>query len=256
MFQYAFGRRISLETGFTLKLDKSETSSYGLDNFIIEENFADRLEIMKIKQKALGGSHIREKSLIYDPELPVSITKSGYIDGLWQNESYFKTVNTAIRADFAFKRDPVELNRAVAAEIFDVNSVAVHVRRGDFAEDMKMNVLHGTCPVAYYRKAAEYIEERVKAPNYFIFSDDPEWVKENLDFHDPAILISHNEYYPQDDLFLMSLCKHFIIANSAFSWWGAWLSDFEGKFIVAPKQWYADPAYNNEFQLPKTWVRL
>lgn len=256
MFQYAFGRRVSLETGFSLKLDKNETAMYGLNNFMLEENFADKLEIIKIKQRALGGSHIKEKTLIYDPELPISINRNAYIDGLWQNESYFKTVSSAIRADFAFRREPVDLNRAIAAEIFDANSVAIHVRRGNFVEDMKMNALHGTCSIDYYKRATQYIEERVRDPSFFIFTDDPEWVKENLDFHETAVLITDNEYTPQDDLFLMALCKHFIIANSAFSWWGAWLCDYEGKFIVAPKQWYQHEGYNNDFTLPKTWMRL
>jgi hypothetical protein len=255
MFQYAFGRRIAIDTGFTLKLDIDNAPLYSLDCFILEQNISDKLEAMKIKH-SIGGKHIKEKSLMYDPELAMSIIKSAYIEGMWQNEAYFTTRAVAIHNDFLFKREPIDLNKILADDMYTTNSVAIHVRRGDFVSDVRKNALRGVCSLDYYKQAIQHIQKVVKDPHFFIFTDDPEWVIENMDVPDPAVLISHNETRPQNDLFLMTVCKYFIIANSAFSWWGAWLSDYGGKIVIAPKQWYQNEEINRQFELPRLWVRL
>jgi hypothetical protein len=118
------------------------------------------------------------------------------------------------------------------------------------------NAFIGVCSLAYYQKAIEYIKSQVKTPVFYIFSDDIEWVKSNLLLDKNTVFVGHNkgtESY--NDMHLMSLCKHHIIANSSFSWWGAWLNASPNKIVVAPKKWFASNQ-NDQDLIPRSWVKL
>lgn len=136
-------------------------------------------------------------------------------------------------------------------------AVSLHVRRGDYVSDARTHAAHGLCSIDYYRAAVRYIIDRVEAPEFFVFSDDIAWARGNLDISHPCHYLDHNrgaESY--NDMRLMSLCHHHIIANSSFSWWGAWLNPRDDKIVVAPARWFASGNRRLDDLFPPGWVTL
>jgi hypothetical protein len=195
--------------------------------------------------KQLENEFIREKHPIY-------------LDGYYQSEKYFKDVRNQLLNEFAFPKLDDALNEAMALQIQSCNqAVSLHVRRGDY---LKPGILkyHGVLPIDYYKKAIEVIETTVKAPAYFVFSDDPEWSKVNLSFlGSKAVFVDHNisSSSAWKDMYLMTLCKHHIVANSSFSWWGAWLSKNDEGVKIAPCKWFNPEVANFQIEdfIPQTW---
>jgi len=178
-----------------------------------------------------------------------------YLAGTWASEKYFQEVADLVREQFTFLQAPDEENRSMLDKIGGANSVCVHVRRGDYVSVADTNKRHGLCSIEYYQSAFEYLLERVSDPVLFVFSDDPAWVQENLRFPRPTYYVTHNVGRQNcQDLRLMAACKHFIIANSTFSWWGAWLSQHLQKIVVAPRTWTLDPGIDDP--VPDHWIRM
>ena len=187
------------------------------------------------------------------------INGKAYLQGFWQTEKYFIEFEDQIRKDFAFKSPLNEKNSQLVKQISETNSVSIHLRRGNYVSDPSTSVVHGTCDLEYYRNAAKLVAEKIGDPVFYIFSDDPEWVKENLIVDFPSVYVNHNsgkEGY--NDMRLMSHCKHNIIANSTFSWWGAWLNENREKIVVAPKKWFAKETFQQNVQdlYPDGWIKL
>ena len=138
------------------------------------------------------------------------------------------------------------------------HSVSVHVRRGDFVSHTQISAFHGTCSPQYYQDAVSLLAEKVGAPlSLYIFSDDPAWVRENMQFPHETVYVDHNDASKNYiDMILMSSCKYHIIANSSFSWWGAWLDARPDKIVVAPRTWVRDPHINTKDLLPPSWIRI
>jgi hypothetical protein len=137
--------------------------------------------------------------------------------------------------------------------------VSVHIRRGDYVTNSHTNAVHGTCSLEYYENAINYISEKVKAPHFFVFSDDYKWALENFKNRSyPVTCISNNADKNYEDLTLMYNCKHHIIANSSFSWWGAWLNPNEDKIVIGPKQWFKSKKQSTDTKdvMPKEWVKM
>jgi hypothetical protein len=179
-----------------------------------------------------------------------------YLDGYWQSEKYFRSIEKIIRSECRVKGAPSEINKNFADKIQSVNAVSIHVRRGDYVTDEKTNAYHGVCDKDYYRQAIDHLTASLDDPYFFVFSDDMAWTKANLSTgSQPAEYIDHNTGAGHEDLRLMYLCKHHIIANSSFSWWGAWLNDHAGKKIIAPKKWFQPPITNNDI-IPEGWITL
>lgn len=279
MFQYAAARALSLKLNSPLLLDISGFENYGLhQGFELQRIFngsteaasnSDVNEILGWQAPALirrvvsrpSLTALRCKSFVLEPHFNYwagisHLTGSCYLNGYWQSEKYFADEAQIIREDFAFKL-PMSLQTSeVAKQISQVNAVSLHVRRGDYASNAKTTATHGLCSLDYYHAAIQYIIKHVEKPHFFIFSDDIAWVQGNLKIDFPHQFIDHNkgaESY--NDMRLMSLCKHNIIANSSFSWWGAWLNSNAGKIVVTPKQWFAIKK-NTKDLIPKSWVRL
>jgi hypothetical protein len=135
------------------------------------------------------------------------------------------------------------------------NSVAIHIRRGDYLNNPKARYFHGILGEDYYKKSISYIKKRVNNPFYFIFSDDVELVKKTFFFFNKKNYIFIDTKSSIDDLHLMSNCKHFIIANSTFSWWGAWLSKNKHKIICAPKRWVRAKISTPDI-IPESWIKI
>jgi hypothetical protein len=179
-----------------------------------------------------------------------------YLTGYWQSEKYFSSVEAEIRKDFTFNKPLIDRNLELSAKMATCGSISLHIRRGDYVSDAQTSAILGVCPLDYYRNAVAYVADRVANPQFFVFSDDIEWARENLGLDHPSEYIDHNrgaESYC--DMQLMSKCRHHIIANSSFSWWGAWLNPHADKIVVAPKRWFAGSLDSTDL-VPQTWTRL
>lgn len=147
-----------------------------------------------------------------------------------------------------------ERTRQIAKNINQENTVSVHVRRGDYQSPAFIDTLGKCCDIGYYIRAIDYMKKQVDSPRFVVFSDDMEWAKSNLPLNN-AIYVVHNTGADSwQDMYLMSLCKHNIIANSSFSWWGAWLNENEKKIVIAPEYWWGD--WKCKDVVPDSWMCL
>ena len=188
----------------------------------------------------------------------MNIEDGCYLDGYFQCEKYFKDIREIILEQFSINQDISNYTKEIKNKIQNFqNSCSLHIRRGDFVNSKNINI-HGACDIEYYKKAMKYLEEKVENINYFIFSDDIEWVKENLAIQNAIYIDSKEKRIPHEDIYLMSLCKNNIIANSSFSWWGAWLNQNEKKMVIAPKRWFADDKLESQSKdiVCESWVRI
>jgi hypothetical protein len=201
---------------------------------------------------------IRDREAGFDPPLLDTVTDVLVIEGYWQSFKYFDPYQDIIRSELTFRKAPSEKNRRIIDEIESVEAIAVHVRRGDYVTNTNNNASLGTCSLEYYRKADTYIGRHVKKPHYYIFTDDAEWARDNLTFFlGPTRVVDHNSgKADSEDFRLMTHCKHFIIANSSFSWWGAWLAPHSEKIIIAPKEWFTVDNFPPEDRIPESWLRF
>lgn len=263
MFQYAAGRRLSYVHNTPLQLDISDlkrlkTRKYELDCFNIKGEIIERQNndlFGKIVKRLTNRENIYfEKNFRFDRailNLPDNVTLVGY----WQSEKYFSDIEGIIRKELNFKHSPIGKIRSILRKVRSSESVAIHFRRTDYIDNKKFFYYHGVCSLDYYQKAISLIAERLKSPEFFIFSDDLPWVKRNLKIEHPAFFVDLNDK-DYEDLRLMSSCRHQIIANSTFSWWGAWLNENKHKIVVCPKNWFRNKSINTEDLIPYTWIRI
>jgi hypothetical protein len=273
LFQYACGRALSLRNGEPVKFDitgyaktaNSDTPrSYLLSKFNIhDEHIATDQEILALKYPygilSKLYRRIRTKIGLFNIGfVPRILRKKGnvYLDGYWQTEKYFIDKEDVIRKELSL-RYPLSAPAQAMAELIKKNSpsVSLHVRRGDVARDAKTNPYFGITTPEYYSDALNYISRKVAQPHVFVFSDDIEWVKQNIPISLPATYVSGNipDY---EEVTLMSMCEHNIIANSSFSWWGAWLNRNRGKIVIAPKEWIKKRKLQHKDITPSSWTRI
>lgn len=218
--------------------------------------FQNRLwKLFKIKKfRPVGNSFLQTKSYAFDKDL-LNDPNYFYYNGYFQNEKYFKHLRTELLKSFSLKEPLDEKNQSVLNIIKSTNSVSLHIRRGDYVSLECANKFHGVCSLDYYKKAIEYIAKKVKNPNFFLFSDDIAWVVENLKINYPYTVIDFNQGKGHLDLELMKNCNYNIIANSSFSWWGAWLNENPEKIVIAPQKWTAQKVKKCDV-IPNKWVKL
>jgi len=250
MFQYAYGRKLIL-------LDKKDVvfdiSFFGDARESIDTNRPFLLDKFIINN-SIKFENIKENFFQKIVKKIISNITGEY--GFYQNEKYFKDIEDVIRKEFTLKDQLSGVSKKAEVEISNSkNSVSIHIRRGDYVTDKNTNIHHGTCGLDYYQNAIKYILDVVESPTFFIFSDDIEWVKENLKIEN-CVYVSNPEIKDYEELILMSKCRHNIIANSSFSWWGAWLNKTSDKIIVAPKQWLANKTANELDILPSSWIQI
>jgi len=279
MFQYAFGLSVAKKAKMELYLDLSfynqnhglTPRSYALDIFghpakiandkIIDSFFRPGL-LQRLHNKAGLNKHIicREKTMRFDNSV-FAITPPVYFEGFWQNEQYFSSMESDIRNAFSFEKTLNRQSQKIADELAQqANAVSIHVRRGDYVTSARTNEMHGVCSVNYYQKAIALIKKKVTNPVFYFFSDDAEWVARNLmSANDDAVLVQHNQGEDSwQDMALMSKCSHHIIANSSFSWWGAWLNPTGAKMVIAPANWFAAKAdfLDSLDLIPQKWIQI
>lgn len=282
MFQYAFGRAIAekYKTHFSLDSSLLENHKQNQDDtirnfelaiFQQESKRASKQELAKFKKTILLNKIKNKFKIPFLPNSKIILEKNlklnnnffkrknFYFVGYWQSEHYFESIENIIRSDFIFKTNLSDKNKDLKNQLDNTNSVSIHIRRGDYVSNQSASKNHGTCSVEYYRKAIETIKDQVLNPVFYIFSDDFEWVKKsNLGVSEYEVIdwnIGEKSYL---DMQMMSYCKHNIIANSSFSWWGAWLNSFDNKIVIAPQRWFVDNLKNSHFQslMPKKWLKL
>lgn len=281
MFQYAAGRRLATQHYVHLKLDVGGLNArrgvtkrqYELGGFAISEEFATADEI-----QALGWPDSRFRCLMdhllkrcgsetskhtfnesffhFDPAF-YTLSENVYLAGYWQSEKYFSGIEDIIRREFTVRLPIAGTDLIVADQIRNTCAVSIHVRRGDYVSSRQVAKLHGFCGLEYYASCIEDLARKVPNPHFFVFSDDPAWSRLHLSMKFPCTYIDHNcNGKGCEDLRLMSLCKHNIIANSTFSWWGAWLNENPEKLVYAPARWFNHNSANTVDLFPEGWIVL
>lgn len=234
LFQYAFGRSVALARNEELFFIKNETPDrpYVLDAFNLPIRWAE----------GPLGRQRGEPVFKYDVSVykePNGLRYRGY----WQTEKYF---------NIPIIRQEVKLNLLPFEFRSNCESVSIHVRRGDYTREPHLS-FHGLMSLSYYERAADWIRARKERVKFYVFSNDPEWCRANF----PLGYNIMDGFSQHEDLWLMSQCKHNIIANSSFSWWGAWLGEGDpNKIVVAPQQWFKDPNMQYGDVVPERWVKL
>lgn len=267
MFQYAAGRALAERHGVPLKLNVSALHNfnptdtprrYALEPFAIEAPLATTAELRTFSaRRRLHLAHrLQEQGTAFNQAFMYAGPRTALI-GYWQSERYFADIAPTVRREFTIRAAPSARDESLLNEIRSLDAVSVHIRRGDYVTNATINALHGLLPPSYYQEAAAGLADQIAAPHFYIFSDDPAWAREHLTLPGPITVIDHHG--PDDaceDLRLMCACKYHIVANSSFSWWGAWLSERPGKIVVAPRQWFRSPDVDASDICPPEWIRL
>lgn len=273
LFQYASAKALSLRLNLPLKLDLTWFScnpsrAYELDKYsLTEELFFDKLfwslRLGCVKNKIfrkfgefyLGKPVFREKNFDFNQEF-LSLSQSVYMEGYWQSHLYFSGYKDSILKSVIFKGAmPSSVLEILSVINAKKNSVCVHVRRGDYINDVKNLQIYASCPVNYYVNAINLLNQDLEDIHCFIFSDEIDWARHNIKLNAGCTFVDVNS--PSDpglDLELMRNCKHFVIANSSFSWWAAWLGSYENKKVIAPKNWFLDQLKVTNDLIPSTWT--
>lgn len=273
MFQWAFARALEKKTQIKTLLDMSyfykkyaRPFELGIFNLNVEspKDFLTNLKldiIWRFRKKLSGRSFLginlySEPCFEYDKNV-FDVKPNTYIEGFFQSEKYFKDIEQDLREDFKFTVEPDKENQKIIEQIQSTNSISLHIRRGDYVQKKRYQNVYATCSLDYYKRGVECITEQVENPTLFIFSDDKNWVKENLNLPYETVFVDNNSGKKSfEDMRLMSLCKHNIIANSSFSWWGAWLNKNEKKIVIAPEKWFNDEKINQTDVIPSAWLKI
>jgi hypothetical protein len=257
MFQYAAGKSLSIARSIPVRFfffDAYEFArrsllldKFALDIELVDQNEKNRIETLKpdpagaLATPGDASPHwlmTERMDFAYDDQL-FHASDNVIMIGYWQNELYFKRYSDEIRRLSELKCPSGKRFQDIGKLIKKKRCpISVHIRRGDYAAHPEILAIHGLCPPQYYYKALQMLQERLSDIHLFLFSDDIAWVKTHFDVQGlPCDIVEPSHSDPQDDLLLMSWCKHHIIANSSFSWWGAWLSPSPDKIVIAPRQW-------------------
>ena len=278
MFQYAAARRLAWKHRTPLKLDVSHLTGvgwrreYALDAFRINGSLARPYQVNLLIGSTLASRVIRkagrimgllprrtdlhEESFYFNPAI-LTATNNVYLHGFFQSEKYFDDAAQIIREDFMLQTPLSPQLSELAQRMSATESVSVHVRRGDYLK-LTENDWSYACGRDYYLHAFEFIRARVANPHFFLFSDDPSWFRDNLTFFRPSTLVSGELQTTQhQDMHFMSCCRHHVIANSTFSWWGAWLDPRPDKLVTVPDPWFrAMWSVDTSDLIPKSWIRI
>lgn len=281
MFQWAFGKAFEAKTGQKVYFDDYEYNTknpfrkFELEKFNITVPIKNPLRkkhrIKRVLRELIPTGTLKSKINI-EPILVVqnlvkeelciayeetlfNINPPAYIEGFFQNLNYFSAIEGEIRKDFTLKLTLNDENTKMLEKIKNSESISLHIRRSDYLSSTNT---FECCSIEYYKKALEKLlqEKGVKNPVLFIFSDDYDWVKENINFAYETNYVNINDWNGAVfDLELMKNCKHNIIANSTFSWWGAWLNENPDKMVIAPKPWFIN-LNESPGLMPADWIRI
>ena len=269
MFQYAFGKYIALKRNCKLVLDTTlleqnnpyrwdTPRTYNLDIFAADITI-DKMDEMCFNEAQEGILVEEEQWFKYDVDIVkgiMDLSKDSIIvlRGFWQSPKYFNPISDIIKSDFKFRSPLNGKWKSLGNEIENFNSVLVHVRRTDY---LKKEDYFGVVSVEYIKEAIEMVKSKHSNAMFYVFSDDVAWCKTNLPKYDYLTIIEDNYADPKCESYfqIMTKCNHFIIANSTFSWWAAYLGEKEDSIVVCPKQWFAKD-YETVDLIPENWIRI
>ena len=270
LFQYAAGRTLADHLGTDLVLDRRymriwdetradcfpfyKNTRFLEDVLLPPSKFDGMLRYSAWRVFGRNPKFQRENGLEFNSGF-FDLPDNSYLHGYWQSERYFENSKERIRADLHLTEPLDAPNDAMVAQIRDTNSpVSVHIRRGDYLGDGGF----AACPPEYYAAAVDRLGEEFGQPlTCFVFSNDPDWARQHLNLGVETVVVDINdETKGHFDMYLQSLCAHNIIANSTFSWWGAWLNEAPDKRVIAPKTWFAPGKPVNPDICPPDWIRL
>ncbi|WP_150464417.1 alpha-1,2-fucosyltransferase [Francisella sp. XLW-1] len=253
MFQYAYARALE-SRGYDVKIDISEFSKYKLHGgyqlnrygISIHTIYDKKSYFQKIRNKIIKKFYfIKEESLDFDTKY-LNLNNKQYVEGYFQSERYFIDIRNILLKEFIIQEPLSKYTRLMEEKISKNKSCSVHIRRGDYTSDKNINV-HGVCSIDYYMKAIDIVNSYNPCTNFFIFSDDIVWCKKFFN-NDKIFFVDNHGRVPHEDIYLMSLCNNNIIANSSFSWWGAWINQDDNKIVIAPKNWFAATVLQEQSQ--------
>lgn len=274
MFQYATGLSLAIKNNDELLIDNSgyfdqkvlnsdTPREYGLNCFNLSAKVATPEQIKKHKYslgflskiiRVINKKVFRKYYLDFHPEI---FQKTGdvFLEGFFQSEKNFLKIRPLILKEFTLKKEI--FNTDLLAEISQNDSVAVHIRRGDYITDKKTKKYHNTCTKEYYFNAIEMMKYKIPHAIFYFFSDDINWVRENFNIDNVKMKIGTDLNLSDcEELILMSKCKHQIIANSSFSWWGAWLNNNKNKIVLVPSKWMSKIPDPHPNIIPKSWTTV
>ncbi len=275
LFQYAAGRALAHARNTELVLDLAwyedrpavdTPRAYELTHYAIQARPADASEALwcrlhhgrllhRLRFLPRRWRHFRERGFAFDPRV-LALPDDSYLYGYWQSPLYFEAIADLLRAELVPSVPLGGRDEEMAAMIAQGDAIAIHVRRGDYVAHQAAATTHGLCSLDYYKAAAAQLLAHVRQPHFFVFSDDVAWTRTHLQLPGQVTYVDHNGPDAAfQDLRLMALCQHQIVANSSFSWWGAWLNPHPGKVVVAPARWFAD-GRDTRTLTPPDWVRL
>ncbi len=273
MFQYAFGTYLAKKHDCELVFDGSAFAgdplrNYMLDRWAIEARFASEAERLLFPRRT-GGQGWKnllrgKRPLKTVKERPFGFRKKylacpnhAYLDGYWQSEQFFPGMRQTLKRQFRPAKAINKLSQEIARAMHQGASVALHVRRADYVQNQVTNSMHGVCSQQYYEHCVHEILGRHEGVHLFIFSDDHPWCRQHMRFACKTTHVTHNSAEnAQEDIWLMNQCRHHIIANSSFSWWGAWLREEEHGEVFAPSQWFANPKMDPRWVAPASWNKV
>lgn len=274
LFQYATARALAENLGTLTTMDVSVFKSYDvhpfrLDKFNCNTVFSDksflfrRLLERNFLQKILMrlgmlNKYYFEDSLFFNKNV-LLLKNETNLFGYFQTEKYFVNIRQKLLEELTLTDELNEVEQALSEQIKKSNSVSIHIRRGDYISNHSASHVHGVCDSSYFKKSLEYLEEKGildENSHLYLFSDDIDWCRENLNFGYKTIFIEGCSERPEVDMILMSQCQHHIISNSTFSWWGAWLNSNETKVVIAPIKWFKSAELDSKDIIPESWVKL
>ena len=259
MFQYALYTKLKM-LGKEVKLDLTSFKSrhalrkFELDIFNVDYDIATGRDIRKYKKTGLLSrlSCTKNDENIYKENLdegfqPVVFSfDDKYLQGYWQCEKYFEDIKDVLLKKFTCPRYDEKKFNEILLQVTKTESVSLHIRRGDYLWEQNAKVYGNICTLNYYKNAISYMRREINNAVFFLFTNDIEWVKDNIYEEGMTIVDCNTKERDYLDMFLMSQCKHNIIANSSFSWWGAWLNTNADKKVIAPKRWFLNHEIANQ----------
>lgn len=287
LFQYAAGRALAVKNSAELVLDLSwfdyvtamdagavTPRTYALHSFDIHASIY-RPVLSGAPSGSLGGKWLPrltrlvergrrrlralpiylEQGFDFDPAV-LKLFAPIEINGYWQSYKYFESIAPIIRAEISIPGEMTAEGQRILKSMAGEESICVHIRRGDYVSNAAAAGLHGVCSDDYYQRAITVAAKGLSLPRCYVFSDDVDWVRRNFRVPLPMVVVDiSGPEQAHVDLWLMAACKHFVIANSSLSWWGAWLGAAPDKRVIAPVKWFIDISRNTQDLLPSTWLR-
>lgn len=261
MFQYAIGLAVAIKNDTSLVLDvshyKAQSSKDTPRDFGLSVLNISQREISEISESVVTKIVKKIKNRIF-PVNPYSfypkVFSSKNLEGVFQNEKYFIEIRDILLKEYTLTTESEKFKES-KKYIKNIESVALHIRRGDYVTNPLANAYHRVLDLTYFKTAYEEIVTKIgKDFTLLIYTDDIQWAEQNITFHDQTQVMSKLAFGPSEEILLMSYSNHIIISNSSYSWWSAWLNQNPNKIVISPHKWTAK---NVECDIiPSTWIKI